>query len=76
MKHDEIREEMEVVGSDGKQIGTVENVEGDDLKLSNKGPGAGGKHHLIPVAWVKRVDSRVHLTKSGVEAIVQWRLAA
>jgi len=76
MQHDGIREQMEVVGSDGKQIGTVDHVEGDDLKLSSKGPSAGGKHHLIPVDWVQRVDQKVHLKKSAVEAIVQWRTAA
>jgi hypothetical protein len=76
MKFQEIREQMEVLGSDGKQIGTVDHVEGDDLKLSNKGPSAGGKHHLIPVDWVQRVDQKVHLKKSAVEAIVQWRTAA
>jgi hypothetical protein len=76
MKLEEIREEMDVVGSDGKQIGTVDHIEGDDLKLSNKGPSAGGKHHLIPVDWVQRVDQKVHLKKSAVEAIVQWRPAA
>jgi hypothetical protein len=76
MKLEQIREEMDVVGSDGKQIGTVDQIEGGDLKLSNKGPSAGGKHHLIPVDWVQRVDQKVHLKKSAVEAIVQWRPAA
>jgi hypothetical protein len=77
MRHENIREEMEVVGSDGKQIGTVEQIEGDDfIKLSNKGPSAGGKHHLIPVDWVDHVDQKVHLKKSAVEAIVQWQVAA
>ena len=76
MKPEQIREQMEVVGSDGKQIRTVDHVDGDDLKLSNKGPSAGGKHHLIPVDWVQRVDQKVHLNKSAVEAIVQWRPAA
>ena len=76
MQREKIREQMDVLGSDGKQIGTVDQVEGDDLKLSNKGPSAGGKHHLIPVDWVERVDEKVHLKKSAVEAIVQWRAAA
>jgi len=77
MHHEHVREKMEVVGSDGKHIGTVDHMEGDDfVKLSKKGPSAGGKHHLIPVEWVERVDDKVHLNKSAVEAVAQWRTAA
>jgi len=39
---DHIREHMEVVGSDGKHIGTVDHVEGSRLKLTKSDPSSGG----------------------------------
>jgi hypothetical protein len=77
MNKDKIREHMEVLGSDGKHIGTVDHLEGEDkIKLTRKDPSAGGKHHFIPLDWVDHVDDKVHLNKPSVEAIVQWQTAA
>jgi hypothetical protein len=72
-----IREHMEVIGSDGKHVGTVDHLEGkNEIKLTRTDPAAKGKHHFIPVAWVDHIDQRVHLTKSSDEAVKQWREAA
>ncbi len=72
-----IREHMEVIGSDGKHVGTVDHLEGqNEIKLTKTDPAAEGKHHFIPVDWVDHVDEHVHLTKSSDEAIKQWRVAA
>jgi hypothetical protein len=76
MNKEQIREHMEVLGSDGKHIGTVDHLEGESqIKLAKKDVSAGGKHHLIPLDWVDHVDEGVHLKKTGQEAIVGWRTA-
>ena len=52
-----IKEQMEVLGSDGVHVGTVDHLEGRDLvKLTKDDPDAGGEHHFIPLAWVDHVD--------------------
>ncbi len=69
----EIRKKMEVVGSDNLHIGTVDNVEDGEIKLTRK-DSADGKHHLIPVDWVETVDAdKVRLNKTATEAERQWR---
>lgn len=68
----QIREHMEVVGSDGEHVGTVDRCEGDNLKLTKNDPAAGGEHHYIPLAWVNSVDQRVHLAHPGNEARANW----
>jgi hypothetical protein len=68
-----IAEHMEVVGSDGAHVGTVENVEGANLiRLAKEGPEPGGEHHYIPLEWVIHAEIKVHLRLSGVEAKTQW----
>lgn len=68
----QIREHMEVVGSDGEHVGTVDRCEGDTLKLTKNDPAAGGEHRYIPLAWVNSVDRRVHLAHPGNEARANW----
>jgi hypothetical protein len=70
----QIREHMEVVGSDGKHVGIVDQLEGRErIKLAKTDPKAGGRHHFIPCAWVERVGAHVHLNKTSREAIEQWQ---
>ena len=72
----QIREHMEVVGSDGKHVGIVDQLEGRErIKLSRADPKAGGRHHFIPCDWVVRVGAHVHLNKTSREAIEQWQPA-
>lgn len=69
----DIKEHMEVVGSDGDHVGTVDHCEGSDIiKLTKSDPVAGGEHHYIPLAWVDRIDQRVHLAHPGMEARARW----
>jgi hypothetical protein len=69
-----IREHMEVVGSDGVHVGTVDHMEGaDQVKLTKDDPAAGGEHHYIPLAWVAHVETKVHLKQSGAEAKARWK---
>ncbi len=73
---DAIKEHMEVLGSDGKHIGTVDHLEGTDkIKLAKGDPQSGGQHHLIPVSLVARVDSDVHLSKPAREVMLSWQTA-
>ena len=65
---------MEVVGSDGVHVGTVDHMDGaDQMKLAKNDKDAGGEHHFIPLAWVDHVDSKVHLKQSGAEARARWK---
>lgn len=68
-----VREHMEVVGSDGERVGTVDKVSGDRIILTKNDPNAGGHHHSIPCAWIQTVDERVTINKSSQEAMQQWR---
>ncbi|WP_424139467.1 DUF2171 domain-containing protein [Roseomonas chloroacetimidivorans] len=58
-----IREHMEVVGSDGQHVGTVDEVEGDRIKLTKADDpdGSGQHHHYLPVSSIDTVDDKVHL---------------
>jgi hypothetical protein len=69
-----IKEHMEVVGSDGVHVGTVDHMEGaNEVKLTKDDAEAGGEHHFIPLAWVDRVDGKVRLKQSGAEAKARWK---
>ena len=69
-----IKEHMEVLGSDGVHVGTVDGLEGrDTVKLTKEDPEASGEHHFIPLAWVDHVDQQVHLKQAGVEAMARWK---
>jgi len=69
----DVREHMEVVGSCGNVLGTVDRVEGNSIKLSKNDPKANGMHHFIPSDWVDSVDDQVHLNKDCGEATRMWR---
>jgi hypothetical protein len=64
---------MEVIGSDGQRIGTVDKVRGDRVILTKGDPNAGGVHHSFPCSWVESVDERVTVNKTAEEAMRQWQ---
>lgn len=68
-----VNEHMEVVGSDGAHIGTVDKVRGDHIILTKNDENAGGIHHSIPCSWVDRVDDKVTVNKSKDEAMRLWQ---
>ena len=73
----DIKEHMEVLGSDGQHVGTVDHLEGSNqIKLTRKDPKAGGTHHLIPTDWVDHVDQHVHLNRASKDVQTRWRTAA
>lgn len=68
----DIREKMEVAGSDGEHIGTVDRVEYGEIKLTRK-DSTDGKHHLISTELVKSIDgNKVTLSKTAAEARNTW----
>ena len=68
-----VDEHMDVVGSDGSHVGTVDKVRGDRILLTKDDQDAGGRHHSIPSSWLKEVDTKVMLAKSADEAKKHWR---
>jgi hypothetical protein len=70
----EIAEHMSVYASCGKQVGTVDHVEGDTIRLTKSGS-PDGMHHRIPLGWVDHVDNHVHLSKNSKEVETQWQPA-
>ena len=72
-----IKTHMEVLGSDGQHVGAVDHLEGTDkIKLTKSDLKTGGQHHFIPVGWIAKVDSQVHLSKPAKDAMAQWQAAA
>jgi hypothetical protein len=49
----QIRNQMQIVASDGQQLGSVEQVDGSSsrIKCAPKGAAHGGDH-FIPLSWV------------------------
>ena len=70
-----IKEHMDVIASCGKKVGVVDHVGGGAIKLTKK-DSPDGQHHFIPVGWVERVDSHVHLKKNSMETEQDWKSAA
>ena len=57
----EIREHMKVIGKDGAQVGTVDRVEGDRIKLTRKDSPTGheGHHHYVDRQLVGAVEGDI-----------------
>jgi hypothetical protein len=54
-----IKEHMEILGSDGQHVGAVDRLDGKDkIKLTKADLKSGSQHHVIPLAWVAKVDVR------------------
>jgi len=70
----EIREHMEVVGSDGGHVGRVDRVMGDEIELTKLDIASGLRHHMIPITWVEMIEEdtvRLNMTKDAAKAA--WR---
>ena len=71
-----VAEHMEVVGSDGRHVGVVDQVIDGRIKLTRNDPMAEGEHHLLPMNMVEAVESkRVRLNLTADEAKAAWRTA-
>lgn len=66
---EQIKEHMEVKGSDGGHVGTVDRVEGNRIKLTKSDPASGGVHHYLDLGMVDEIrDDAVCLSKTADEA--------
>ncbi len=72
MDTNQIKPHMPVVCSKDMQFATVDHVDGQQLKLKKD---ADGKHHFIPLTWVKFVDDKVHIDRPGDAAMKDWTTA-
>lgn len=67
-----IREHMEVLGSDGQHVGTVDKLDGQRIKLTRTDPAAQGEHHFLHLDMVASVDDAVRLTRTAAQARDEW----
>ena len=67
-----IKEHMEVVGSDGQHVGTVDHLDGQRIKLTKTDPAAGGEHHYIHIDSIASVTEKVTLNRTAAEAKDEW----
>ena len=68
----DIQEDMMVVGSDGEHVGTVDKVEGDQIKLTKK-DSPNGQHHYVPCDMAESVDGdTVTLSQTAEEVIAAF----
>jgi hypothetical protein len=66
----QIKPHLPVVCSENGQFAVVDHVEGDDLiKLAKDDA---GKHHYIPMKWVTAIDDKVHIDRTGDQAMKEW----
>jgi hypothetical protein len=70
----QIREHMEVLGSDDEHVGTVDCIAGDRIILARSDPESGGVHHSLSCADLSRVEGdKVILDCTGEQAKQRWR---
>src|SRR6476661_569956 len=70
----QIREHMEVIGSDDGRVGTVDRVAGDRIILTKSDAESGGAHHSLSCSNVERIEeNRVILDCTADEARRRWR---
>jgi hypothetical protein len=65
----QLREHMPVVSSEDEELGLVDRLEGDEIKLTKDET---GQHHYIPADWIESIDDEVHIDRSGREVMRDW----
>jgi len=77
----QVKPHMEVVGSDGAHVGTVDKVDGDRIKLTKADSGVevegaeggahSGHHHYVSLRLVADVEGdQVRLSATGANAVL------
>jgi hypothetical protein len=66
---EQIKPHMPVVCSENGQFAVVDHLDGKGLKLTRDDK---GQHHYIPLDWVASVDDKVHVDRTGDEAMKDW----
>ncbi len=74
---EQIRENLEIVGSDGVHVGTVDALSGMLLKLRKDDPASGGGHHYLDIGLVAAIEgNKARLLVPAAEARQRWSEAA
>ena len=68
----QVRAGLEVVGSDGVHVGTVDHMDGGRIKLKKADPAAGGEHHYLTQEMVRSVGDKIVLAVTSAEAKARW----
>jgi len=66
-----IRQGMEVIGSDGGMVGRVKGLHGDHIHVEPTAPVHSGDH-TVPLSWVARADDHVHLDREAALVRETW----
>lgn len=62
-----IQQHSKIFGADGTHVGTVDQLDGERIKLS-KNDSVDGQHHYLSVGLIASVDDEgVHLSANGAE---------
>ena len=70
----QIKPKTPVVCSKDGQFAVVDHMQGtDSIKLEKDDKGV---HHFIPLAWVTKVDDKVHVDRPGDQAMREWSTEA
>ena len=67
-----IRDDMDIIGSDGAHVGTVDHLDGARIKLKKNDFDAGGQHHFIPLDWIKSIADEITLSITADEVEARW----
>ena len=73
-----IVEHIEVRGSDGVHVGTVDHLQGEDrIKLTKSDPASGGSHHFVKLDDADFVDAdgALVLKTTAADAMRGWTTA-
>ena len=66
----QVKEHMEVIGSDGQTVGTVDQIEGNRIKLTKDSSGGGDQHRYIEASSVSGIEGgKVRLSTKGGSSV-------
>lgn len=68
----DIRDGMQVLGSDGGMVGRVTGLHGDHIHVAPDAPSPHAGSHIVPRSWVARVDDHVHLDRRAALVRDTW----
>ena len=68
----DIREGMQVLGSDGGMVGRVTGTHGDHIHVQPDPPASHGGEHIVPRSWVARTDDHLHLNRDAALVRETW----
>lgn len=69
----DIHEGLNVIGSDGGHVGTVDALVGQLLKLKKNDPASGGTHHFLDIGFIAGIENEtVKLLLTADDAKQRW----